>query len=82
MCPICSTELNELARKVPYAHHTKSTVEADPVVLPNGRVYGRERLMKWQSKAGEDGLAEGCIRDPTRPDEVYRVEELRKIYVS
>lgn len=92
VCPICSTELNELARRVPYAHHTKSTVETDPVVLPNGRVYGRERLMKWQGKAaggtgvgnigGRDALGEGLIRDPTRPDEVFEVEKLRKIYIT
>src|SRR4051812_38998616 len=44
LCPICSTELNDLARSVPYAHHTTSCVESDPVVLPNGRVYGRKRL--------------------------------------
>ena len=45
ICPICSTELRDLARNVPYAHHTKSYVENDPVVLPNGRIYGRERLV-------------------------------------
>ena len=82
VCPICSTELNELARSVPYAHHTKSTVEPDPVVLPNGRVYGRERLMKWQGKVAEDSLGEGWIRDPTRPDEAFRVDQLRKIYIT
>lgn len=52
VCPICSTELNELARPVPYAHHAKSVVDADLVVLPNGRVYGRQRLMAFQGKVG------------------------------
>ncbi|OQE32227.1 hypothetical protein PENSTE_c001G01674 [Penicillium steckii] len=39
VCPICSTELNDLARKMPYAHHSKSYVAGDSIVLPNGRVY-------------------------------------------
>ena len=50
LCPICSMELNDLARNVPYAHHTTSSVEPDPVVLPNGRIYGRERLEELQRK--------------------------------
>lgn len=50
LCPICSTELNALARNVPYAHHTKSSVENDPLMLPNGRVYGRERLEEAERK--------------------------------
>ncbi|KAJ4366833.1 GID complex subunit containing RING finger motif [Neocucurbitaria cava] len=54
VCPICSTELNELARNVPYAHHTKSIVENDPVVLPNGRIYGRERLRVFNEKVGTE----------------------------
>src|SRR6266487_3046781 len=29
VCPICSTELNELARPMPYAHHTKSCEESE-----------------------------------------------------
>lgn len=55
VCPICSTELNALARPVPYAHHAKSVVDPDLVVLPNGRVYGRERLMAFQGKVGGGG---------------------------
>jgi macrophage erythroblast attacher len=50
LCPICSIELNDLARSVPYAHHTKPHVENNPVVLPNGRIYGRERLEELQRK--------------------------------
>jgi macrophage erythroblast attacher len=50
LCPICSMELNELARNVPYAHHTTSSVEVDPVVLPNGRIYGKGRLEELQRK--------------------------------
>ena len=92
VCPICSTELNALARSVPYAHHSKSIVENDPVVLPNGRLYGRERLMAFQNKvrgvAGvmetdggreEDILEE--IVDPADTEQRFRAYELKKVFI-
>lgn len=79
VCPICSTELNELARKVPYAHHSKSWVENDPVVLPNGRIYGRERLMAVNEKLGVDV---GKIRDPTNPWQEYDQKWVKKVFIS
>jgi macrophage erythroblast attacher len=78
VCPICSTELNELARNLPYAHHTKSHVENDPVVLPNGRVYGRDRLLQPQARIG---LEPDQVRDPTT-SEVFKDSEIRKVYIS
>jgi len=51
VCPICSTELNALARSLPYAHHAAShNVAADAVALPSGRVYGRARLEAFNAK--------------------------------
>ncbi|KAI9817299.1 MAG: GID complex subunit containing RING finger motif [Thelocarpon impressellum] len=79
ICPICSTELKDLARNVPYAHHTKSHVEPDPVVLPNGRVYGRERLQLLGGSGKGDGL--GRVRDPMT-GEVFGGEDVRKVYIS
>ncbi|KJX95339.1 putative negative regulation of gluconeogenesis protein [Zymoseptoria brevis] len=79
VCPICSTELNELARSVPYAHHTKSHMEDDPVVLPNGRVYGRERLKRLNDKLG---TTRGKIRDPTDLENEWDEEDVRKVYIS
>lgn len=79
VCPICSTELNELARNVPYAHHSKSYVENDPVVLPNGRIYGRDRLMSMNEKIG---TAEGKIRDPTDLSQEYDEMEIKKVFIS
>ena len=78
VCPICSTELNELARNLPYAHHTKSYVENDPVVLPNGRIYGRERLMQTSAKLG---LENGQVKDPTT-GEIFDASKVRKVYIS
>ncbi|KAF2624007.1 protein FYV10 [Macroventuria anomochaeta] len=80
VCPICSTELNELARNVPYAHHTKSIVENDPVVLPNGRVYGSERLRLFNEKVGTE---KGWVRDPVagKTDELWKESEVRRVFV-
>lgn len=79
VCPICSTELNELARNVPYAHHTKSYMEDDPVVLPNGRVFGRERLKRLNEKLG---TTSGKIKDPTDMETEWDERELKKVYIS
>jgi macrophage erythroblast attacher len=79
VCPICSTELNQLATQVPYAHHSKSHVENDPVVLPNGRIYGRERLIKLNEKLGSQ---EGLVRDPVEPDKFFEWTQVRKVFIS
>jgi macrophage erythroblast attacher len=79
VCPICSTELNELARTVPYAHHSKSYVEDDPVMLPNGRIYGRGRLMALNEKIG---TAEGKVRDPTDLSQEFDESDIKKVYIS
>lgn len=80
VCPICSTELNDLARNVPYAHHTKSYMEDDPVVLPNGRVFGRERLRVLNEKLGMKG---GRVRDPTEKNGVeWSESEVKKVFIS
>lgn len=78
VCPICSTELNDLARNVPYAHHTKSHVEHDLVLLPNGRVYGRQRL---EDQSKKSGLPPALVKD-LQTGEVYPVEGLKKVYIT
>lgn len=78
VCPICSTELNDLARNVPYAHHTKSHVDPDAVLLPNGRVYGKSKLQDYSRKAGLD---DDKIKD-LRTGEVFSAESIKKVYIS
>lgn len=78
LCPICSTELNELARSVPYAHHVRSSVEPDPVVLPNGRIYGRERL---KEASGKGGGKPGWVKDPTTGEE-FEISTVKKVFIS
>lgn len=78
VCPICSTELNDLARNVPYAHHDKSHVESNLVLLPNGCVYGRQRLEEYSRKAG---LSDDKVKDLRSGDEFY-VDKIKKVYIS
>lgn len=78
VCPICSTELNELARNLPYAHHTKSSVEGDPIVLPNGRVYGLHRLLDMSKKLSS--IEVGKVKDPIT-GQIYDESEMKKVYI-
>jgi len=76
ICPICSVELNALARNVPYAQHVRNIVE-DPVALPNGRVYSQANLEAWGKK---QGVAPGRVKDPLTLEE-WDMSALRKVYV-
>ncbi|KAI1330392.1 CTLH/CRA C-terminal to lish motif domain-containing protein [Xylariaceae sp. FL0255] len=78
VCPICSTELNELARNVPHAFHSQSHVEPDLVLLPNGRAYSKARLEEYAKKTG---CASNEVKD-LRTGEVYHVDRLKKVYIS
>lgn len=78
VCPICSIELNDLARNVPYAHHTKSHVENDLVLLPNGRVCGEQRL---EDQSRKSGLPADKMKDPQTGD-VFNKDELKKVYIT
>lgn len=64
---------------MPYAHHTKSYVENDPVVLPNGRIYGRDRLIEMSRKVSS--VEEGKVKDPVT-GEVFHEIELKKVYIT
>lgn len=86
-CPVCSPELNELAQEVPFAHAVRSHLvdsitgepmesENEPVVLPNGRVYGSKSLYsRCQAAGGKDQL-----QDPTT-GELFSRATVRKAYV-
>ncbi|KAK4123096.1 hypothetical protein N657DRAFT_597383 [Parathielavia appendiculata] len=79
VCPICSTELNALARNVRYAHHGKSRLlEHDLMLLPNGRVYGKARLDEYAAKSG---LPAGRVKDLVT-GEVFDAGEIRKVFVT
>lgn len=63
---------------MPYAHHTKSHVESDLVLLPNGCVYGRQRLEEYSKRAGLDG---DVVKD-LRSGEIFSIDDLKKVYIS
>lgn len=65
---------------MPYALHTTSLVENDPVVLPNGRVYGSERLRLFNEKVGTE---KGWVHDPVAgvAGEKWKESEVRKVYI-
>lgn len=63
---------------MPYAHHSKSYVENDPIVLPNGRVYGKARLMDISKKVGS--VEAGKVKDPTT-GETFDESEMKKVYI-
>lgn len=65
MCPVCSVELRKLARNVPYVLHVHSRLEPDPVMLPNGRIYGEEKLWEYSRKTGtqEDKVVDPVTRE-------------------
>jgi len=46
--------------------------------LPNGRVYGRDRLLEMSAKVGLDP---GLVKDPTT-SQIYSSSDIRKVYIS
>lgn len=73
-CPACSNELGKLAEAVPYAQHWKNVLEHDPIVLPNGCVYSREKLSRFSRAANTHKIV-----DPMTL-EVFDDDELEKIF--
>lgn len=63
---------------MPHALHSKSHVEPDLLLLPNGRAYGKARLEECAKQAG---LSPGEVKD-LRTGDVYRVDELKKVFIS
>ncbi|KAK9456568.1 CTLH/CRA C-terminal to lish motif domain-containing protein [Dipodascopsis uninucleata] len=78
LCPICSQELSELSKSLPYAHHVRSSVEIDPVMLPNGTIYGAQSLLEFCAKAG---VPAGKMRDPAT-EEDFDESSLRRVFPS
>ena len=53
-------------------------MENDPVVLPNGRVYGKERLRAMSDKLG---IGVDHYKDPTT-SEIFETSQAKKVYIS
>lgn len=63
---------------MPYANHTRSYVESDPIVLPNGRIYGQQRLLEISRKLGS--VEEGKVKDPTT-GQVFDASDMKKVFI-
>lgn len=56
-------------------------MEDDPVVLPNGRVFGRERLRILNEKLG---TTKGMVKDPSEGQgkgTEWSEDELKKVFI-
>lgn len=78
VCPICSTELNDLAAHVPYAHHTKSHVLTDLRMFPDGRVRGRQQLL---DEARKLGLPTDVVKN-VADGKTYHIDDLKRAYIT
>jgi macrophage erythroblast attacher len=78
VCPICSMELDALSRNVPYAHHVKSHVANDLVLLPSMHVYSRAQLLDSARKAG---LPPHLVRD-LRTGQTHDISTLKKVFMT
>lgn len=78
MCPVCSKELNKLSRPLPFALHVRCHLDSDPVVLPNGNIFGKQKLIDYSSKVGLDS---GKIADPTT-QEIFYYDEMNHVFPS
>jgi macrophage erythroblast attacher len=84
-CPVCSDLLNQLARPLPVAHCANSKLVCQlsgqplnehnqPLVLPNGHVYG-EIALKQMAFENEGRVT--CVRTK----KVYEYSQLEKVFV-
>jgi len=84
-CPVCDPHLNTLAHNLPYAHCSQSRLVCtisgaalnennQPMMLPNGYVYG-ERALEAQARQNE-----GSVICP-RTKEIYSFKDAEKVYI-
>ncbi|PIL23547.1 transporter [Ganoderma sinense ZZ0214-1] len=86
-CPICTAELGQLAREVPFSHHVNSTIvcrltgrimdeDNMPMAFENGQVYSKEALEEMAARN------DGYVTDPRDPEERQEFGKLRKVFIS
>ncbi|KAL7647480.1 UNVERIFIED_CONTAM: hypothetical protein RMT77_001076 [Armadillidium vulgare] len=84
-CPVCQKNLNELASSLPYAHCSQSRLVChisgeqlnehnQPLMLPNGYVYGQKALEQMASEN------DGFVLCP-RSHQTFTLVEAEKVYV-
>merc|ERR1719312_1458197 len=84
-CPVCDPHLNTIAQNLPFAHCSQSRLVCtisgtalnennQPMMLPNGHVYG-ERALEAQARQNE-----GSVICP-RTKEIYSFKDAEKVYI-
>mmetsp|Transcript_22811 Transcript_22811/g.57887 ORF Transcript_22811/g.57887 Transcript_22811/m.57887 type:complete len:433 (+) Transcript_22811:172-1470(+) len=91
-CPACSSrEMRALGARLPYAHHTRSSLicaltgarmheNNPPYALPNGRLVSASALEQLPSSLGVSSSELSLVVDP-RTGECFRRSEVRKVYI-
>ena len=85
-CPVCNRLFNELARPLPFAHSSQSRLLCNvsgepmnehnqPLMLPNGYVYGEVSLQRLASNN-----TVGQIQCP-KTLQVFGLSDAKKIYI-
>lgn len=75
-CPVCSPELYQLSKNLPYAQLITSVFN-EPYILPNGNIYSFEKLKKLA--AAESLLNTGQIRDPLTLEK-FHIDQCNRVY--
>ena len=75
-CPVCSPELFQLARNLPYAELI-TNIFNNPFMLPNGNIYPFEKLASGLRYG--DSLSVGLIVDPLTNQE-FQVDQCHRVY--
>jgi len=85
-CPVCNRLFNELARPLPFAHSSQSRLLCNvsgepmnennqPLMLPNGQVYGEMSLQRLATSN-----TEGKVQCP-KTMQTFPLSEAKKIYI-
>lgn len=54
-CPICSLEFRQLNSLLPYSHVVQSHLFETPVMLPNGNIYDKAKLLAFSKGSNPQG---------------------------
>eukprot|EP00058_Branchiostoma_floridae_P018230 XP_002603719.1 hypothetical protein BRAFLDRAFT_126879 [Branchiostoma floridae] len=84
-CPVCSKQMNELAKPLPFSHCAQSRLICNisgqimnennpPMMMPNGNVYGETALL---AMAAENGGKVVC----PRTKDTYTIDQVEKVFV-
>lgn len=78
-CPVCSPELFELSRNLPYAQLITSIFN-NPFKLPNGNIYPFDKLLNPPDKTESDVFVRnGRVKDPLT-QEVFFIDDCVRVY--